>query len=391
MLKSLAIADWPASDRETWEVACRPAVRLRRGGSAAGLAPATRDDLQRRYGYLLTFLKECGRFDADGSCSALLTPTNIGPFVDRMRDDWSATTLFMTIQKLYQIARHLAPSTDFKWLWNIAGDVKAEDGPVRRPPVVDASELLIAGLALVEEYVGLEGPMDLNAAVNIRNGLMVALLASCPIRAKNLAGLTLGRSLHMSRSCWWIDLPGSETKNGRPDCRAIPEFLRAALETYLREARPFLLSGIDPRTFGHDTLPRHNGTDDELEDDQVDISFARQSDEGAGIVGAPRPDDDAPLGNLSGPLWASRYGVRMTYSSIHHAVTSVTEATIGVAIAPHGFRRAAATTAAWKAGAMPNLAAAILQHMDRRTTEASYIRATSFEAAQQLGTLLRRR
>ncbi len=264
---------------------------------------------------------------------------------------------------------------------------------MRRPPVVDASELLIAGLALVEEYVGSAGPMDLTTAVNIRNGLMVALLASCPIRARNLAGLTLGRSLHLTHSCWWIDLPGSETKGGRPDCRMVPEFLRRTLETYLREARPFLLSDNGLRNSAHAVLPRQNGPEDELSDDHVNIGFPCQNDaaSAAAIPGAPRPDDEPPLGELSGPLWASRYGVRMTYSSIHHAVPSVTEATIGVAIAPHGFRRAAATTAAWKAGAMPNLAAAILQHMDRRTTEASYIRATSFEAAQRLGTLLRRR
>ena len=81
----------------------------------------------------------------------------------------------------------------------------------------------------------------------------------------------------------------------------------------------------------------------------------------------------------------------MTYGSIYNAVTSVTEATIGVAISPHGFRYAAATTAAWKAGNMPYLASGILQHQDRRITDASYIRATSFEAAQQFGKMLRER
>jgi len=247
MLKSLPIGDWPKPDREAWDAACRPAVRLRRGGSASQLAARTRDDLQKRYGYFLTFLKESRRFDAATSCESLLTPENVDALVHRMRNEWSATTLFMTIQKLKQIARHLAPSTNFKWLSDIAGDLRAEDGPVKNPPVVDASELLIAGLAFVEEYMKPERPMDMRSALNIRNGLMVAMLASCPIRAKNLTGLTLGRSLHLSNSCWWIDLQGSETKNGRPDTRMIPEFLAPALESYLREARPVLLTGRDPR------------------------------------------------------------------------------------------------------------------------------------------------
>ena len=393
MLKSLPIGDWLKPDLEAWDAACRPAVRLRRGGSASHLAARTRDDLQKRYGYFLTFLKEGRRFDAAASCESLLTPGNVDALVHRMRNEWSATTLFMTIQKLNQIARHLAPSTNFKWLSDIAGDLGAEDGPVKRPLVVDASELLIAGLTLVEQYFEPERPMGLKSALNIRNGLMVAMLASCPIRAKNLTGLILGRSLHLSNSCWWIDLQGSETKNGRPDTRMIPEFLTPALESYLCKARPLLITGRDPREPARRNLPRYNGFDDDLDTDQTTIGVAFQSREGAAAVasGAPKPDDSAELGKLFGPLWVSRYGRPMTYGSIYNVVTSVTEATIGVAISPHGFRYAAATTAAWKAGTMPNLASGILQHQDRRVTDASYIRATSFEAAQQLGKMLRER
>ncbi len=391
MLKSLPIGDWPKPDREAWDVACRPAVRLRRGGSASHLAARTREDLQKRYGYFLTFLKESRRFDAATSCESLLTPENVDALVHRMRNEWSATTLFMTIQKLKQITRHLAPSTNFKWLSDVAGDLMAEDGPVKNPPVVDASQLLIAGLAFVEEYIEPERPMDMRSALNIRNGLMVAMLASCPIRANNLTGLTLGRSLHLSNSCWWIDLQGRETKNGRPDTRMIPEFLTPALESYLRKARPFLITSRDPRDSGRRHLARYNGFDDDLETDQTTVRSAHLSRVGAAAVarGAPKPDDSDALGKLLGPLWVSRYGGPMTCSSIYDVVTSVTEATIGVAISPHGFRYAAATTAAWKAGNMPHLASGILQHQDRRITDASYIRATSFEAAQQLAKMLR--
>ncbi len=391
MLKSLPIGDWPKPDREAWDAACRPAVRLRRGGSASHLAARTREDLQKRYGYFLTFLKESRRFDAATSCESLLTPENVDALVHRMRNEWSATTLFMTIQKLKQIARHLAPSTNFKWLSDIAGDLRAEDGPVKHPIVVDASQLLFAGLAFVKEYTEPERPIDMKSALNIRNGLMVAMLASCPIRAKNLTGLTLGRSLHLSNSCWWIDLQGSETKNGRPDTRMIPEFLTPALESYLRKARPFLITSRDPRDSGRRHLARYNGFDDDLETDQTTVRSAHLSRVGAAAVarGAPKPDDSDALGKLLGPLWVSRYGGPMTCSSIYDVVTSVTEATIGVAISPHGFRYAAATTAAWKAGNMPHLASGILQHQDRRITDASYIRATSFEAAQQLAKMLR--
>ncbi|PNG26770.1 hypothetical protein [Methylocella silvestris] len=97
----------------------------------------------------------------------------------------------MTLEKLAQIARRLAPLQDFKWLAQLAGDLKADGAPAKHKPAVDASELLIAGLSLVAQYVVAGAPMNLPAAINIRDGFMVALLASCPIRAKTLIGLPL--------------------------------------------------------------------------------------------------------------------------------------------------------------------------------------------------------
>ncbi|PNG26771.1 hypothetical protein CR492_07275 [Methylocella silvestris] len=79
----------------------------------------------------------------------------------------------------------------------------------------------------------------------------------------------------------------------------------------------------------------------------------------------------------------------MTYSGIHHAISCGTREAIGVALSPHCFRYAAATTAAWMGAGMPELAAGLLQHQDPRVTEAHYIRATSFEAARQYGAMLR--
>jgi integrase len=173
----------------------------------------------------------------------------------------------------------------------------------------------------------------------------------------------------------------------------IPEFLTPALETYLRKARPFLITNPHPRESGRQNLARYSGFDNDFDTHQATIGVAHPSREGAAAAasGVPNPDGSAELGKLFGPLWVSRYGGPMTYGSIYDSVTSVTEATIGVAISPHGFRYAAATTAAWKAGNMPHLASAILQHQDRRITDASYIRATSFEAAQQFGKMLRER
>src|SRR5687767_15900494 len=55
-MRSLPLACWPQADRDTWQQACRPHVRLSRGGAAAGMKPVTQADLARRYGYFLDHL-----------------------------------------------------------------------------------------------------------------------------------------------------------------------------------------------------------------------------------------------------------------------------------------------------------------------------------------------
>ena len=76
-----------------------------------------------------------------------------------------------------------------------------------------------------------------------RNGLMVALLAYCPIRLKNFAALEIGRSFVNVDGVWWIVLTAAETKEKREDERPVPEELTASIERYLEVYRPILAGG----------------------------------------------------------------------------------------------------------------------------------------------------
>jgi hypothetical protein len=70
-------------------------------------------------------------------------------------------------------------------------------------------QLLEAGLTLVTEAQGF-AKSDLARARGVRNGLMVALLALCPIRLKNFATLEIGKTfrevkladVHASRAAY---------------------------------------------------------------------------------------------------------------------------------------------------------------------------------------------
>jgi hypothetical protein len=67
-----------------------------------------------------------------------------------------------------------------------------------------------------------------------------------------------------------------------------------------------------------------------------------------------------------------------------------TLATVGVAVSPHLFRMAAASSAAIHAGANPYLGSAILHHSDPSVTNNHYNRATSLRAAESFRQIVRR-
>src|SRR5215207_2644121 len=91
---------------------------------------------------------------------------------------------------------------------------------------------------------------------------------------------------------------------------------------------------------------------------------------------------------LSGPLWVGDMGEALRYGTVERILTESTRQTVGVAVAPHDFRRSGATTAAFRAGSQPHLASALLQHRDRRVTDQHYNRASNLSAAGAFGRIV---
>jgi site-specific recombinase XerD len=336
-IRSLPIQLWPAADMNAWEAACRPSARLKRGGAASHLKPVTRNDLARRYGYFLDFLSRSDRLDPNASSGAHVTPQNVEPYVGELKERVSSVTVYGSICKLRHTAQLIAPDRDLNWLIEMVRDLAFDMRPRSKSDRFVLTEVLVeAGLTLIAEAESNEGMTKLARARMIRNGLMVALLACCPIRLKNFAALEIGRTIVKLDRVWWIVLAGSETKEARPDERPVPDYLTEKIDCYIRTYRPILA----------------------------------------------RTDD------VSNALWlASDYGRPMTDASVREVVTETTRSSVGVKVSPHLFRTAAASTAAVYGGSTPNLGSAILHHRDSSVTEAHYNRATSMSAAQAYATI----
>jgi integrase len=331
---------WPAADKNAWEVACRPSVRLKGGGAASHLKPITRNDLARRYGYFLDFLSRSGRLDPNAGASAHVTPQNVEPYVAELKQRVSSVTVYGSIYKMRRTTQLIAPDRDLRWLTEIERDLAFDMRPRSKRDRLVLTEVIIeAGLTLIAEAEANEALTKLARARIVRNGLMVALLACCPIRLKNFAALEIGRSFVKVDGTWWIVLASSETKEARPDERPIPDFLTHAIDRYVEIYRPILV----------------------------------------------RTDE------VSSALWlTSDYGRPMTYASVGETITDTTHSTVGVNLSPHLFRAAGASTAAVYGGSTPRLGSAILHHRDSSVTEAHYNCATSISAAQAYATITQR-
>jgi integrase len=339
-MRSLPLALWPEADRIAWTAACRPAARLKPGGAAGHLKPVTREDHARHYGCFLDFLHRRGLLQSDEQAARNVTVDNVNAYIAELKDRVSSVTVHGSICKLRRAARYMSRGRDLTWLSEIAEDLALVARPRSKFDRIVMCEVLVeAGLTLINEAEISSTLTELARACQVRNGLMVALLALCPIRAKNFAALEIGRSFVKINGAWWIVLSASETKEKRPDERPINELLTPAIDRYLGQYRPVL----------------------------------------------------ARTGNSNSALWlccnngAPIKGPR----SLREVISATTLATVGIAISPHLFRSCAASTAAIHGGNNPHLASALLHHTHPSVTNAHYNRATSLSAAESLRQIVR--
>lgn len=337
--RSLPFDSWPEADQIAWIAACKPPARLRPGGSAGHLRPVTRDDHAVHYGNFLGFLNRSDLLALHEPAAANVTPDKVSAYIDELKGRVASTTLHGSICKLRRAAQYMVPDRDFTWLAEIEKDLRLVARPRSKFDRLVLPEVLIeAGLSLIREAEDSASMTKLTRACQVRNGLMVVLLALCPIRRKNFAALEIGRSFVKIKDRWWIVLSASETKERRADERPVPELLTPVIDRYLDQHRPVLARSHNP-----------------------------------------------PLA-----LWLSqKSGTPISDKEVARVIRTTTLSTIGVKLGPHMFRTCAASAAAVYGGANPYLGSAVLHHADPRVTMEHYNRATSLSAAENFRQVIR--
>lgn len=172
-------------------------------------------------------------------------------------------------------------------------------------------------------------------ALAYRDALMLALLATRPLRVKNFATLELGRHLVDLEDSWLITIPAAETKTRQPVSFELPEPLLPWFDRYLAAVRrPF------------------------------------------------------PQAAESSRRWLGREGVMRDSHAIYHRITKLTQRLFGSPINPHLLRDCAASSLAAVSSDMARAAAPLLGHRHFSTTERYYIQADNLAASRRLGAIL---
>jgi site-specific recombinase XerD len=246
----------------------------------------TQKILTQRAGYFFDFLSRSSRLDINAAAGAHVTPENVEPYVAELKNRVDSVTVYGSVQKLRRFVQLIAPGRDLVWLIDIERQLFSQMRPRSKwDRVVFAYILVDAGLTLMAEAEAANRPKLTRARI-FRNGLMIALLAYCPIRLKNFAALEIGRSFVNVDGTWWIVLTAAETKEKRPDERPVPQELTERIQHYLAVYRP--------------ALARGNTAD--------------------------------------AALWMAIHGKPMSSASVAETIPETTETSIGVRVSPHLFR-----------------------------------------------------
>jgi integrase/recombinase XerD len=335
------IGQWPQRDRRRWQAALQTGDLLEPGGCRAGHSRFSNRAMVKGYGRWLAWLDARGLLDDQAVPGDRITRDRVRTYVADLEAENASGTVIARIIELKVTAAIMDPGRDWSWIYRFASTMRARHKPARpkRHRLVHIGRLFNLGLDLM---AGAENETTtLRRFKAYRDGLMIGLLASRPLRLRNLAGLILERTLVRRGNDWWIQIPAAETKTLDPIELRWPEVLVPYLETYLADHR----SGIA-------TL----------------------------------------RGIRSDALWLSMHGSPMSDNAIYIRVVACTHEGFGQPINPHLFRDCAATSVAIDDPVHVGIASRLLGHRTGSTTERYYNQARTVEASRlmQKSILVRR-
>jgi integrase/recombinase XerD len=331
--KLLPYDHWPVSDQQAWQLAIKDGDIFKDGGPASHWSDGSKKTIRNGYarwlGYLETFESEFLK----NLPVTRLTPDRIKRYINHLQDSIRPAGTHNYITHLYDAIRVMAPGGDWRWLHELGLRLEKLIKPKNKwPRMVSSHELVELGCKLMAEAENASNNVDvkdLKQAVLYRDGLMIALLASRPIRRRNLAGIHIGTNLLTGPTGAWLRFAEHETKNHQLLEQPLPDWLAPHLKRYLEHYRL-----IFPGAHGHDGL------------------------------------------------WASAKGGALRSEGVYVRIIIHTKEAFGHSVNPHLFRDCVATTIALEHPEHVHIAADLLGHTTLEFTQRHYIQAQTRQACE---------
>ncbi len=215
----LKIEAWPAADREAWARASAQGDLLGETGPAASWSAVVRKKRLISYGRWLGFLARTGRLEPGQGPAERVTRENVAAYLKALTADCAPVTVWGYMAELAIMLEVLAPEADHAWLHRLARKLQTRMRPEvdRARRLVPVGRLYQEGLAMMQEALAEPVPVRharpanrlLVREVLFRDGLILALLAACPLRRRSFVGLEPGRHLVRHSDCYRLQLePG---------------------------------------------------------------------------------------------------------------------------------------------------------------------------------------
>lgn len=342
--------NWPETDRAAFEAARRPGGLLDDDGEAASWRPATVKSVLGANGRWLAYLHDQGGLDREAVPADRMTSTAIRAYVVHLQAHCASVTVASYIAVLAMMAKAMAPERDWGWLNAVQARLQRVAKPIRdkRSRIVSAADLQQLGFDLMaqadaatagEEREAKPGPAR-KPTRDFRDGLIIALLASCQLRESNFLGTRIDRNLVRSGGGYDLCFAAEEMKHPRPFDVPVPAFLVPALEQYRDHHRPMLL--------------------------------------GMGRLWDASPEFREPGAHL----WISQKGMPLSTAGLQKILSRHTKPRFGHVVNVHLFRDCAVTTVAKEDPDHVRMCARLLGHTGLQTTERNYIVADAVVAVR---------
>jgi integrase len=340
--RSLKFTDWPELDRRLFEEARRPGTLFKPGGLASCWRQTTLDTVMHRYGTFLWWSRITGRLQPEAPPLSRVTAETVEAFIEAYRPGHAPVSLLAILHGTLEAIRVMHPGADLSALALAVSRIKAVAKPrPKLPRMADHGPLIALAEAMIAYGAKRVEEGHMLSAVSIRDGCFILLLIECPIRRTNLEGLRLGHSLIHEAWGYRLEFGADEMKTHTPFEAVLSPDLSAALDYYIKVARPVLWA-------------RSNKIDE-------------------------------------GWLWLSAEGAPMPGKSLSRRVRQKTDQHLGRAMSAHLFRDAAATTVALRDGANIGVVPDVLGHARLDTSQRYYNQARRFDACRRYQEFLGRR